>query len=115
LDDALQQMGLCAAAPELYGSLCDLGGVASIVGLLSHENADISASACSLLYDLTDADVVDSSEAGAAGAATLAAAIEAAQGLEVLASNVARFDEAVTEEAEAVHNTLGVFENVLDV
>ncbi|KAH8043999.1 DNA binding protein [Aureococcus anophagefferens] len=44
-----------------------------------------------------------------------AAAIEAAQGLEVLASNVARFDEAVTEEAEAVHNTLGVFENVLDV
>lgn len=115
LDDALQQMGLCAAAPELYGSLCDLGGVASIVGLLSHENADISASACSLLYDLTDADVVDSSEAGAAGAATLAAAIEAAQGLGVLASNVARFDEAVTEEAEAVHNTLGVFENVLDV
>ena len=115
LDDAIRDMGLCAAAPELYPKLCELGGVASIVGLVSHENSDISASACSLLYDLTDADVVDSSEAAAGGAAALAAAVEEHEGLSTLAANLRRFDEAEAEEAEAVHNTLGVFKNVVAI
>jgi len=45
LDDAIKQCGLCAAAPELYGELARLGGVSSIVNLVAHENADVSASA----------------------------------------------------------------------
>ena len=115
LDDAIREMGLCAAAPELYPLLAELGGVASIVSLVAHENSDVSASACSLLYDLTDADVVDSSPDAADAAVALVGALEAASGLELLASNVERFNEAQTEEAEAVHNTLGVFENVAEI
>ena len=45
-----------AAAPELYPVVVACGGVASIVSLVAHENADVSASACALLYDLTDPD-----------------------------------------------------------
>ena len=115
LDDAIRDMGLCAAAPELYPLLAELGGVASIVALVAHENSDISASACSLLYDLTDADVVDSSPDAAEAALVLVGALEAASGLEHLASNIERFNEAQTEEAEAVHNTLGVFENAAEI
>ena len=57
-----------------------------------------------------------SRQAGTAAAfGPLVDALERASGLELLASNLERFRESASEEAEAVHNTLGVFENCLDI
>jgi len=35
-----------------------------ILGLLSHENPDVAADAVELIHELTDADAVESNEAG---------------------------------------------------
>jgi beta-catenin-like protein 1 len=45
-------------APELYPQMVELGTVTSLLGLLTHENTDISISAITVLQDLTDADVI---------------------------------------------------------
>ncbi|KAJ1458298.1 Catenin-beta-like protein [Pelagophyceae sp. CCMP2097] len=121
LDEAIKEVGVAAAAPELYPVLVDTGGVASIVGLLAHENADISASACGLLYDLTDAEAL-----AAVGddevercAVQLVEAVAAEHGLELLVQNLSRFDEfakgATEADSQAVHHTLGIFEHVAEI
>jgi beta-catenin-like protein 1 len=43
-----------AASPELYPSFVELGAVASLLGLLTHDNTDICLAVISLLVELTD-------------------------------------------------------------
>ena len=113
LDDAIKGLGLCAAAPEYYGEFARLGGVASVVGLLAHENGDIAASAVALLFDLTDADDAVDEEALKGHEAFVAALIKC-EGLETLSQSLERFDETVPEEAQARHHALGVFEHIIE-
>merc|ERR1719468_858603 len=42
LHDAVQEMRVVATAPDLYPILVDMECVATLLGLLSHENADIA-------------------------------------------------------------------------
>ena len=84
--------------------------------VLSDVRRDIMTdrSAVALLYDLTDAeDAAD--DAAIEGHEALVDALANADGFATLGANVARFDEKSPEEASAVHHTLGVFENVVDV
>ncbi len=113
LDDAIKGLGLCAAAPEFYGEFARLGGVASVVGLLAHENPDVAASAVALLFDLTDADDAVGDEA-LKGHQAFVKALVACEGLETLAQSLERFDENVAEEAQARHHALGVFEHIIE-
>lgn len=113
LDDAVKALGLCAAAPEFYGEFARLDGVASVVSLLAHENADIAGSAIALLFDLTDADDAVGDDAQG-GHRALVAALVTCDGLATLAQALDRFDEAVAEEAQARHHALGVFEHVVE-
>ena len=95
----------------LVGSV--MGGVASVVSLLAHENGDIAASAVALLFDLTDADDAVGDEALKGHQAFVKALVEC-EGLETLAQSLERFDETVPEEAQARHHALGVFEHIID-
>jgi beta-catenin-like protein 1 len=57
LDDALRALMPLAQAPILaYPELVRSGSVARLVGLLSHENADIAIEVIDLLHELTDED-----------------------------------------------------------
>ena len=53
-----------ATAPDLYPAFVDLQCVPSLLGLLSHENADISIAVVDLLQELTDIDTLNESEEG---------------------------------------------------
>ena len=46
LDGDLQELKALAAAPTLYPEFVSLNAVPSILGLLSHDNTDISLSVC---------------------------------------------------------------------
>ena len=66
LDDHIKDLHVLATAPHLYNVLVSLGVVESLLGVLVHENTDISISTLHLLNAMTDPDVlvedVDSSK-----------------------------------------------------
>lgn len=58
LDSAIKALLPLAQVPSLaYPDLVRSGQVATIVGLLSHENADIALDIIELVHELTDEDV----------------------------------------------------------
>ncbi|KAL6911205.1 hypothetical protein ACP4OV_000010 [Aristida adscensionis] len=106
-----ERLRLLAGAPELFPDLVPAGLASSLSSLLTHDNADLAAAAASLLADLTDSDDPDD----LAGVQALADALVEANALDVLVHNLSRFSETDADEAEAVHHTLAVLENLLDL
>ena len=111
LSEEIDRLKVIAAAPEMYPVMVSLGAVATILGLLTHENTDVSIAAIGLINDLTDADTLTEAEE----AMTLVESMLENQALELLVQNLARLDEAEEEDAQGVYNTMAVFENLLEV
>jgi len=111
LNDALQDMKAVATVPSLYPVLVELNVVPSILGLLNHDNTDISVGVVDLLQELTDVDTLTESEDGANA---LIEALVERQVCSLLVNNLDRMDESVKEEAEGVHNTLAILENIAE-
>lgn len=125
-----------------YPEFVKLGGVGSLVGLLSHENADMAAAAIEVIEELTDDDVLDQANAESEdedGQGEGAKALEAMNGLveallqqsllDLLVSNLSRFNDVldstlpaeeaaakaseVEGDAQAIYHTLGAIENLV--
>ncbi|XP_054271140.1 beta-catenin-like protein 1 [Macrosteles quadrilineatus] len=111
LHEALQEMHAVATVPDLYPIVVQLNAVPSMLELLSHENTDISVSIVDLLQELTDVDILHESQEGADA---LIDALLNQQICALLTQNLERLDETVKEEAEGVHNTLAIFENIME-
>lgn len=112
LHDEINRLRILAGAPELYPDLVSLNSVPSLVGLLGHDNTDIAIDAVSLLLDLTDEDVLEDNDDPARA---LVDALVDNNALELLVQNIARLSEADPDEAAAIHNTLSVVENMIEV
>ncbi len=113
LDDEIKKLFAVAASPELYPTFVSLGAVRSLLGLLTHDNTDVSLSVISLLVELTDPEMAE--EASDEMQAFVGALLDA-QGLELLVQNLARLDESnSTEDFDGVHATLSVLENLSEV
>ena len=112
LHDALQELHTVATMPHLYHVLVELNTVSSLLGLLSHDNTDISVATIALMQELTDVDTLTESEEGANA---LIQNLLDNQVCSLLVSNLDRLDEGVKEEAEGVPNTLAIIENMLEV
>eukprot|EP01041_Mallomonas_annulata_P009997 gene9997-20795_t len=93
-----------AASPELYPVLIQSGSFTSILGMIAHENTDISISTIGLLQELTDPDTVLEVEE----ASCLVDALLKGQGLELIIQNLSRLDESNEEDAQGVFNTMGI-------
>jgi len=63
LDEEIKNLLTLTEAPQMYPEFVNLGSVASLMSLLSHENTDIAIDTIDLINELTDEDVgVGSSE-----------------------------------------------------
>merc|ERR1719376_393286 len=62
LHDSIQELRVIATAPDFYSLFVQLQCVQSLLGLLSHENTDISVAVVDLLQELTDIDALNESE-----------------------------------------------------
>ncbi|KAJ9477490.1 DNA-directed RNA polymerase II 138 kDa polypeptide [Pseudozyma hubeiensis] len=139
LDAELKSLLVLTTKPLLfYPEFVKLGGAASVVGLLSHDNADIASAAIEVIEELTDEDVLDqaNAEAGEEDAAEalevmneLVEALLAQSLLELLVSNLGRFNDELDDnlpkeeaaskavevegDAQAIYHTLGVVENLI--
>ncbi|XP_048464360.1 beta-catenin-like protein 1 [Rhincodon typus] len=111
LNDIIQEMHVIATMPDLYHLLVELNAVQSLIGLLGHENTDVSIAVVDLLQELTDIDTLHESEEGAE---VLIDALLEGQVVALLVQNLERLDESVKEEADGVHNTLAIIENLAE-
>ncbi|XP_028175095.1 beta-catenin-like protein 1 [Ostrinia nubilalis] len=111
LHEALQELSAVATVPDQYPLLVELKCINSLLELLSHDNTDISTKVVHLLQELTDVDILNESEEGAE---ELIKALADAECPSLLLHNLARLDEQVPDERDAVHNTLGIIENITE-
>ncbi|XP_047523466.1 beta-catenin-like protein 1 [Pieris napi] len=111
LYDALQELSAVATVPDQYPLLVDLKCINSLLELLSHDNTDVSTKVVNLLQELTDVDILHESEEGAE---ELINALADAESPSLLLHNLSRLDEQVPDERDAVHNTLGIIENITE-
>ncbi|XP_013193032.1 beta-catenin-like protein 1 [Amyelois transitella] len=111
LHEALQELSAIATVPDQYPLLVELKCINSLLELLSHDNTDISTKVVHLLQEFTDVDILHESEEGAEELITALAEAECAS---LLLHNLNRLDEQVPDERDAVHNTLGIIENITE-
>ncbi|XP_013870823.1 beta-catenin-like protein 1 isoform X2 [Austrofundulus limnaeus] len=111
LNDIIQEMHVIATMPDLYHLLVELNAVHSLLGLLGHENTDVAIAVVDLLQELTDIDTLHESEEGAE---VLIDALLEGQVVALLVQNMERLDEQVKEEADGIHNTLAIIENMAE-
>uniref|UniRef100_A0A8D8Y183 Beta-catenin-like protein 1 n=2 Tax=Cacopsylla melanoneura TaxID=428564 RepID=A0A8D8Y183_9HEMI len=112
LHTTIQELHAIATVPDLYPLLVQLKAVNSMLELLLHENTDIAVAVVDLLQELTDVDILNESEEGTE---SLLTALLDQQVCALLVQNLERLDETVKEEADGVHNTLGIFENLCEL
>ncbi|KAL8171286.1 hypothetical protein V2J09_023090 [Rumex salicifolius] len=112
LHDELQKLKLLAGGPDLYPELVNLNTIPSILGLLNHDNTDISIDVVSLLQDLTDEDVLEDNDEPAR---VLVDNLVENNALELLVQNLFRLNESDPDEAAAIYNTLATIENLVEV
>ncbi len=127
LNDELQKLHIIATVPEYYPVLVETRVLVTLLGLLGHDNTDISLTVVDLLQELTDVDTLSENQEEAEG---LVDALLVEQVLSVhcvqypyphsqvialLVTNLERLDERSKEEGEGVYNSLSILENMCEV
>ena len=131
LNSAIESLKDVAAAVHLYPTLVETNGgevVTNLVGLLGHENGDVSASVLGVLGEWTDPDLLLTASGGGEGEeavdtttnalhiGSLANAFLSTSGmLDLLVGNLGRYEEEVEEERAGIEQALTVVENCLDL
>ncbi|KAF7541906.1 hypothetical protein G7054_g280 [Neopestalotiopsis clavispora] len=108
LDADIKGLSILAEHPSLYPEFANLGCVASLVGLLAHENSDIAIDVLELLTELTDEDVPAEDEQWNA----LVDACLDADLLGLLFSNMERLDEKEEMDRNGIYHALNICENL---
>lgn len=108
LDADIKGLSILAEHPSLYPEFASLGCVASLVGLLAHENSDIAIDVLELLTELTDEDVPAEDEQWNA----LVDACLDADLLGLLFSNMERLDEKEEMDRNGIYHALNICENL---
>jgi beta-catenin-like protein 1 len=108
LDAEIKTWSLLSEHSELYQDFTQSGSAASLVGLLAHENTDISIGAIEIISELLDDDV----NAQPAQWDALTTALLDADLLELLMSNLNRLDEDNETDRSGVYHSLSVLEHL---
>ncbi|KAH8335723.1 hypothetical protein KR074_012024, partial [Drosophila pseudoananassae] len=112
LHNVIQELKGVATVPDLYPLLVELHGLHSLLELLAHQNTDIAVAVVDLLQEVTDVDILGESREGAEA---LIDALRKEQICALLVQNLERLNEQVKEEADGVHNTLAIVENLTEI
>lgn len=128
LNDDLLALGQLATNVGLYREVVGAGAAETLLACLSHENSDVAMAVVNTLTELLDpsllrADGGDDDDKQAAASpeekaenmALLANSFVDGGGVELLSSNLGRFDESVDEDARGTEDALTLVENLLDL
>ncbi|KAK5945133.1 hypothetical protein PMZ80_002337 [Knufia obscura] len=109
LDSEIKGLSLLSEHHELYPDFVRSGCSDSLVGLLAHDNTDISIAASEVIGDLIDED----SGAPPEDWSLLVKSMLKAELVDLLVSNLGRLDETVETDTAGVYHILNVVENLL--
>lgn len=112
LHAVINDLKVVATVPDFYPLLVELNAIPSLLELLAHQNTDISVAVIDLLQELTDVDILHES---LEGAEILISSLRKQQICALLVQNLDRLDESVREESDGVHNSLAIFENLIEI
>ncbi|XRB11336.1 beta-catenin [Pseudoscourfieldia marina] len=118
LNDVLEQAKVIAAHVTYYHVLVEENAVATIATLLAHENSDVAAQAVAVLREWLDdplAGVPDNEVEEATKAAMSLADAVVANLAEDLCRSLLRWDENEDVEKQAVSDTLGAVEALVEL
>lgn len=105
------KLAAIAAAPELFPHFVEMGALLSMLGLLAHDNTDVSISVLAVLQELIDPETFEEED----NSTVLLDAFLENSGLELLVQNFSRLDESSEEDAQGVHYTMQIIENLSEV
>ena len=105
----LKRLHVLATAPELYPTFVRTRCVPSLLGLLAHENSDISIDVVDLLREMAESE-----DAAPNDLLVLVTALLDNGAAALLMEHMGRLSEAEEEEAAAVHSSLAIFESILE-
>jgi len=114
VDEKIQGLHPLAASPELFPQFVELGGVQTLLGLLSHQNVDLSIAAVRLLAELTDSEVLIAESTAVDDADLLVRELTKCDLLKLLVENLHRLDEEEEEEQLGAFLTLRIIENLIE-
>ena len=112
LNSEIQKLHVIATAPEFYSVVVEAQSLQTLLGLLNHENSDITLAVIDLLQEMTDVDTLTESEEGAE---ILIDALLSGQAIGLFVQSLGRLNETAREESEGVHNTLAIVENMTEL
>jgi beta-catenin-like protein 1 len=123
LHTAIEELYPVAASPELFPYfITQLAGLSVLLGLVIHENTDISLAVITLLQEMCDSEMIQQADEEGTDATdnviarSLVGAFKQTQGLEVVVQNLSRLDENNNaEDATGVYNTLSIIENLVEL
>ncbi|EJD01453.1 DUF1716-domain-containing protein [Fomitiporia mediterranea MF3/22] len=123
LDSSIKSLLPLSQEPVLaYPELVKSGVVAKLVGLLSHENADIMIDVVQLINELIDEDAgaenedeEDEGEGREGAIKSLVNALLEQSILELLVDNLPRLNESEEADRQGVFDILGIFESILGI
>ncbi|GAN06851.1 DUF1716-domain-containing protein [Mucor ambiguus] len=123
LDEEIKNLLTLTEAPHMYPEFVNLGSVASLMALLSHENTDIAIDTIDLINELTDEDVgvgsseeeLERSEQVQSCIKTFVDAMLENELLQLLVQNLGRLNEQEESDRQGVFKILGIFENIISL
>lgn len=127
LNDEIVSFQNAAVDVSCYESVVECGVMGTFLTLLSHENSDVAISVIDVLVELLDTMLLqEDGKKGEGGASSdpverarcigiLANAFVDGGGLELITSNLGRFDETVEEDAKGIEDSLTLVESLLDL
>lgn len=111
LDAEIKNWSLLSEHPELLKDFAASESLASLIGLLAHENTDIAIGAIEIISELLDEDVEAEQDQWDA----LTAALLEADLMSLIMSNLARLDEDNESDRSGVYYSLAVMESLAGV
>lgn len=111
LDADIKALSVLSEHPELFAEFRQLGCLASLVGLLAHENTDIAIDVVEVISELTDDEVEAEPEQWNA----IVDGMVEAQLLEMLTQNLGRLNEGKEgneSDRNGVYHTLSMYSRI---
>ena len=103
LFDTIKELHTLSTHPSLYEFFINQNAVPKLLGLLSHDNADIACSVVALIEELTDLEDIQEIDQ----VVRLIDCLIDHQIVLLFVKNMERLDENVKEESDGIHNSLG--------
>jgi beta-catenin-like protein 1 len=112
LHSEIQELYQIAASPELYPILVQTESINSLLGMITHENTDISIATIGLFQEMFDVDtIMDEIDS----VLIFVKKFIALQGLELIIQNLLRLNEDNEEDNIGVYNTMSIIENLIEI